>query len=226
MIVSCQALPDEPLHGAQYMARMARAAYEGGAVGIRANGAQDIAAIRQEVPLPIIGLVKRQYPDSPSYITPTLREVAEVVEAGADMVAIDATARVRPGGESYRELVARVRERWDTVIVADVSSPAEAVEAVAAGADLVATTLVGYTDELRTPFPYKPPLEEISAIIQAVKPVPVLAEGRIWDPADALRCLELGALAVVVGTAITRPQSITARFVEVLKGGRFHGIAG
>lgn len=207
------------------MARMARAAYEGGAVGIRANGGEDIAAIRREVPLPIIGLVKRHYPGSPIFITPTLQEVAEVVEAGADLVAIDATARVRPDHLTFAELIGKIRARWEIPVVADVSSPEEAVEALAAGADIVATTLVGYTDETASLAPYEPPLDQIRAIIEAVRPHPVIAEGRVWEPADARRCLEWGALAVVVGSAITRPQVITARFVEGLKGAAFSGRA-
>lgn len=223
LIVSCQALPDEPLHGAPFMARMARGAYEGGAVGIRANGVEDIKAIRREVPLPIIGLVKRRYEGSPVFITPTLREVAAVVEAGADLVAIDATDRPRPDGAQLADLFDRIHTRWSTPIVADVSSPVEATRAVEAGADIVATTLIGYTDGQADPEPFEPPLDQIRAIIDAVRPAPVIAEGRIWEPADARRCLEFGALAVVVGTAITRPQLITARFVHGLKGGAVGG---
>lgn len=224
LIVSCQALPDEPLHGSHFMARMARAAYEGGAVGIRANGADDIRAIRQEVPLPVIGLVKRQYPGSPVFITPTLREVGELVNAGAAMVAVDSTSRSRPDGMTLPELFALIRSRWGIPILADVSSPEEAVRALEAGAQAVATTLIGYTGEGAAPPAYEPPLKQIRAIIEAAKPMPVIAEGRIWEPADARRCLDWGALAVVIGTAITRPQIITARFVQELEGSGSAGV--
>lgn len=222
LIVSCQALPDEPLHGPQYMARMARAAFEGGAVGIRANGAEDIAAIRETVPLPVIGLLKQVYADSPVFITPTVREAETVIRAGADLVAIDATTRPRPGGAVLADIFAHVHAHWGTPIVADVSSPHEALTAVEAGADIVATTLIGYTDEGVEPPPYEPPMEKIGAIIEAVRPMPVIAEGRIWSPEDARRCIEMGAIAVVVGSAITRPQLITARFVGGIGGAATH----
>jgi N-acylglucosamine-6-phosphate 2-epimerase len=220
LIVSCQALPGEPLFGPAYMARMAIAAYEGGAIGIRANSGPDIRAIREAVPLPLIGLVKRTYPDSAVIITPTLQEAEEAIEAGADILALDATRRRRPGGISLPELVEAIRSRWNAPLLADVSTVEEGVEAARLGFDLVATTLAGYADGGGYD-PYAPDFELLERMVEAVTGrlgVPVVAEGRIWEPAQARRCLELGAFAVVVGSAITRPQCITRRFVAALRG--------
>lgn len=219
LIVSCQAPEGEPLHGPQFMAEMARAAYLGGAVGIRANSGPDIRAIRQATPLPVIGIVKRSYPDSPVYITPTLAECEEAVEAGAHILALDATARPRPGGLRLEQLVRAVRERWELPLMADVSTVEEGVAAARMGFDLVATTLAGYT-EAHPPMRYAPDFDLVAAMVDRVTGrlgVPVVVEGHIWEPAQARRCLELGAFAVVVGTAITRPQYITRRFVEALR---------
>jgi N-acylglucosamine-6-phosphate 2-epimerase len=212
LVVSCQALPGEPLHGADIMARMALAAWKGGAVGIRANGADDIRAIRQTVPLPIIGIIKDG--DSGVYITPTFRHAQAVVEAGADVVALDATARPRPDGSQTAELIERIHTECGRPVMADVSTLEEALAAEQAGADFVAPTLAGYT-------PYSrqmagPDFELLRAMASALK-TPVLAEGRIATPEDARMAIVCGALAVVVGSAITRPQEITAHFAESLR---------
>src|SRR5690606_24406352 len=145
-IVSCQALEDEPLFGSHHMAAIAKAAQEGGAVAIRANTPVDIAAIKQAVSLPVIGLYKMQYPDSDVYITPTMKEVSAVVEAGADMVAIDATVRPRPDGKSLGELISDIRTSFpQTLIVADVSTYEEGIEAIQLDVDIISTTMSGYT---------------------------------------------------------------------------------
>ena len=217
LIVSCQALEDEPLHGSEIMAAMAKAACLGGAAAIRANGGEDIRAIRREVQVPIIGLRKRDYPNSPVFITPTLIEVEEVVEAGADAVAVDATLRKRPDGKSLKDFIASIRERWSIPIMADVSNPDEACRAVEYGADMVATTLVGYTEDNPQTDPYNPDLAMFEEIIKAASPVPVIAEGRIWEPQHIRSCFEIGAWAVVVGSAITRPRLITKRLIELSK---------
>jgi N-acylglucosamine-6-phosphate 2-epimerase len=211
LIVSCQALSDEPLHGAQIMARMAHAAWEGGAVGIRANGPDDIRAIRAAVPLPIIGIYKDG--DSGVYITPTLNHARAVVEAGADVVAIDATRRPRPDGSTVAELIPRIHDELGGPVMADVSTLEEARAAEAAGAEFVAPTLAGYT-------PYSqqvtgPDFELLRAMVAACG-IPVVAEGHISTPDEARTAIMCGALAVVVGSAITRPQLITARFVARL----------
>lgn len=144
LIVSCQALEGEPLYGSHYMAAMALAAQAGGAKGIRVNTAQDIKAIKKVCSLPVIGIVKRHYPGYDVYITSTMAEVCEVIEAGADIVAVDATIRPRPDGSSVKELLNRIRDRFQIPVMADGSNLEEGIEAARAGFDLVSTTLAGY----------------------------------------------------------------------------------
>ena len=212
LIVSCQALAGEPLHGAAIMARMAVAAQQGGAIGIRANGSEDIQAIRAAVPLPLIGLYKDG--SEGVYITPTLAHARAVAEAGADIVALDATQRPRPNGEQFGAIVAAIHAELRKLVLADVSTVEEGLAAEAAGADLVSTTLSGYTS-------YSPQLEgpDLSLVkaLAARLNVPVLAEGRIRTPDEARSALDVGAYAVIVGGAITRPQVITAYFVDGMK---------
>ncbi|WP_123041004.1 N-acetylmannosamine-6-phosphate 2-epimerase [Cohnella candidum] len=216
LIVSCQALEEEPLYGAEMMVLMARAAEEGGAVAIRSNTPQDVAAIKKKSRLPVIGLYKKNYPGADVYITPTLREVSEILEAGADILAVDATRMARPDGIELEDFFRAIRERYpEAVILADISTFEEGVNAMELGADLVSTTMSGYT-------PYSPQHEnpdvELVTRLSALGRVPVLAEGRIWTPEQCVACLNAGAHAVVVGTAITRPQEITRRFVQAMDG--------
>ncbi|MGW2478009.1 N-acetylmannosamine-6-phosphate 2-epimerase [Streptomyces sp. NPDC001665] len=210
LVVSCQALPDEPLHGADIMARMARAAVEGGAVGVRVNGPQDITAVRAAVPVPVIGLWK--VGDTGVYITPTLDHARRVAAAGADIVALDATARPRPDGLTLTETITALHAEGLRVL-ADVATPEEGRAARIAGADAVATTLSGYTTDEATP---PGPDFDLLATLAGELDVPVIAEGRISTPEDAARALALGAHCVVVGGAITRPTAITARFAAAL----------
>lgn len=215
LIVSCQAAPTDPLYGPHHMAAMACAAQIGGAVGIRANGPADIQAIKAATPLPVIGIVKQEYPGSSVYITPTLAEVAQVVAAGAEIIAIQLTDQARPDGMTNAALIAAVRQSYpDLLVMADISTLAEGLAAAALGVDLVATTLSGYT-------PYSrqlagPDLALIAELASRISQ-PVIAEGRISTPAEARAALEAGAHAVVVGTAITRPQTVTSWFVDELK---------
>lgn len=218
LIVSCQALPDEPLHGAQIMAAMARAARMGGADGIRANTPVDVAAIRAAVDLPLIGLFKEVLPGYEQvYITPTVEHALAVARAGADLIALDATARPHPAGLDAAGLIAAVRRVCGKPVLADVSTFEEGLAAFQAGAEAVSTTLSGYT-------PYSPqqaePDFELVRRLAAALPVPVIAEGRIQTPEQARQALEAGAYAVVVGGAITRPQLITRRFAQAVKGER------
>lgn len=214
LIVSCQALEDEPLHDPYIMGKMALAAKVGGAAGIRANTVKDIQAIKKEVDLPLIGIIKKNYGDHPVFITPTISEVAELHEEGVGVIAFDATGRTRPDGKKFGEFFSEVKSRFpDQLFMADCSSADEAVEAERAGVDIVATTLVGYT-------PYTEghvPLEALEEVVSRVS-VPVIAEGNIDTPEKARKALQIGAHAVVVGGAITRPQLITKKFAHAMDG--------
>lgn len=214
LIVSCQALEDEPLHGSGIMARMAYAAMLGGAGGIRANSTEDIRAIRELVHLPLIGIIKREYPGSEVYITPTMEEVDRLVEAGAEIIAADATARERPAGESLADFFRRLREKYpDQLFMADCSTAEEGVAAAKMGFDLVGTTLSGYTPDTRGR-----ELPDYAMMERLVREagVPVIAEGGIWTPEQLRRAMDCGVHAAVVGTAITRVKNITERFVAAL----------
>ncbi|HZG86900.1 N-acetylmannosamine-6-phosphate 2-epimerase [Paenibacillus sp.] len=221
IIVSCQALPHEPLYGSETMAKMAKAAEQGGAVAIRANTKADIVRIKRTVSLPVIGIVKREYAGSDVYITPTTTEVDELVEAGADMIAFDATPRPRPDGCTLEELVLYMKERGLPAI-ADISTLEEAAYAESLGVAAVATTLSGYTPY--SPRRTDPDFELVAQAARRLR-IPVFAEGRVSEPAHVSRLLGLGAHCVVVGGAITRPQLITHRFVAAAKQGsvRTHG---
>jgi N-acylglucosamine-6-phosphate 2-epimerase len=213
LIVSCQALPGEPLFGAEIMARLAVAAEAGGAVGIRANSPADIAAIRAVTPLPLIGLSKVDVSGFDVYITPTLADARSVADAGADIIALDATERPHPEG-STADFIRRVREATGKLILADISTDAEAFAAQDAGADFISTTMSGYTPS--SPSGEEPDLALVRRLAPQMR-VPVIAEGRIATPEQARAALAAGAWAVVVGGAITRPQQITARFVQALR---------
>lgn len=217
LVVSCQALENEPLHSPFIMARMALAAAEGGAAGIRANSVVDIEAIKQQVALPVIGLIKRDYPDSEVFITPTLREVEELIAAAPEMIALDATQRPRPGGETLAQLVASIRARWPALLLmADIASVEEALIAEQLGFDCVGTTLYGYTPQTKGHTLPESDFALLKAVLAAVA-IPVIAEGNVDTPERAARCLALGAHAVVVGGAITRPQQITRRFTDAIR---------
>ncbi|MCY4063460.1 MAG: N-acetylmannosamine-6-phosphate 2-epimerase [Chloroflexi bacterium] len=211
LIVSCQALANEPLHGAEVMAKMAVAAKVGGAAAIRANGPADIRAIKRAVDLPVIGLYKQG--DSGVYITPTFDAAAEIVDAGADVIALDCSDRPRPDGARIDELLVRIHRELRVPIFADVSALSEARAAAEAGVAMAAPTLSGYTENSRA---QAGPDFELLAQMIATLPIPVIAEGRIHAPEQARRALDMGAWAVVVGSAITRPRTITARFARAL----------
>ncbi|MCB0153862.1 MAG: N-acetylmannosamine-6-phosphate 2-epimerase [Anaerolineae bacterium] len=212
LIVSCQALPHEPLFGAEIMARMAVAAAQGGAKAIRANTPVDITAIKQAVDLPLIGLFKADVPGYAVYITPTLAHAQAVADAGAEIIAIDATDRPRPAGD-LADYIAAIQRETGCLVLADISTVSEGVAAAAAGADLISTTMSGYTPT--SPRQAGPDLVLVRALAAQVT-VPVLAEGRFHAPGQVKQALAAGATAVVVGGAITRPQEITARFVAAL----------
>lgn len=216
LIVSCQALPHEPLHSSFIMGRMALAAKEGGAYGIRANTKEDIAEIQTQVDLPVIGIVKRDYEDSKVYITPTMREINELMEVRPDIIALDATHSLRPGGRTLDEFYREIRKSYpEQLLMADCSTVEEALFADQLGFDFIGTTLVGYTDQSKSLKIESNDFEIIRQIVAKVKHR-VIAEGNINTPEKAKRVIELGAFSVVVGSIITRPQLITKSFAEAL----------
>lgn len=201
------------MFGEGIMAKMALAAKQGGAVGIRANGRADIESIKAVVDLPVIGIVKRKYSDSEINITPTLREVQELGEAGADMIALDATGRRRPNGETLESLIAYIHDVLGLPVMGDVSTLEEAKQAQSLGVDVVAPTLAGYTPY--TEMTDGPDWQLLEAMLSELS-IPVMAEGRIQTPEDARRAFRAGCRNVVVGAAITRPEWITERFVTIM----------
>lgn len=216
LIVSCQALPDEPLHSSFIMGRMAKAAKVGGASGIRANTPDDIKEIQNQVDLPIIGIIKKDYDDSKVYITPTMDEIDQLVATGVEIIALDATEDLRPNGKNIDDFYKEIKEKYpDQLLMADCSTVAEAIHADELGFDFVGTTLVGYTDQSKGHKIEANDFEILREIIKNVK-AKVIAEGNINTPEKAKRVIELGAYSVVVGSIITRPQVITKNFVNKL----------
>lgn len=216
LIVSCQALENEPLHNPYIMSRMAYAAYLGGAVGIRANSKIDIETIKEELQLPVIGIVKRDYEDSDVFITATQQEINELLVSGCEMIALDSTIRSRPHGETIEQLVAHVRRVSPTTqLMADISTVEEAILAQTLGFDCVSTTLYGYTAQTAGSKLYENDFEFLKSVLSHVD-IPVIAEGNVITPEMFKRCLQLGAYAAVVGGAITRPMEITKRFVAMI----------
>lgn len=217
LVVSCQALPDEPLHSSFIMGRMALAAAQGGARGIRANTAQDIEEIKKHVDLPIIGIVKRDYEGCNIYITPTMKEVEELVNAGVDIIAMDATSSIRPDGKTLKEFYQEIRACYpEQLLMADCSTVEEAVYADGLGFDFIGTTLVGYTQQSKGKHIEENDFEIIREIIKRVKGK-VIAEGNIDTCEKEKRVIELGCYCVVIGSIITRPKLITQRFAQALE---------
>ena len=216
LIVSCQALPDSPLRDSRIIAALARCAERGGAVGVRIDGPEDIEAVRRIVSVPIVGLYKVAR-DRPVYITPTFEDARAVARAGADIIAVQATREraTDRGAEPLAELIARIHATLRLPVMADVSTLDEGRAAAASGADLVATTMAGYTSHSRH---LRGPDLKLIRELAGVAAVPIVAEGRITTPEDAAAARRAGAFAVVVGRAITMPDEITARFVSALGG--------
>lgn len=216
LIVSCQALEEEPLHSSYIMGKMALAAKEGGAYGIRANSVDDIREIKKVVSLPVIGIIKRVYSDSQIYITPTIAEIDELICVSPEVIAIDATNRMRPGNISLESFYQQIRSKYPTQqLMADCSTVEEAIEADRLGFDYIGTTLVGYTEYSRNFNISDNDFEIIREILGKVKHK-VIAEGNIDTPEKAKRVIELGCYSVVVGGAITRPQLITKKFAAAV----------
>ncbi|MBD1382694.1 N-acetylmannosamine-6-phosphate 2-epimerase [Metabacillus arenae] len=217
LVVSCQALENEPLHSSFIMGKMALAAKQGGAKAIRANSKEDIISIKKETGLPVIGIVKRDYEDSEVFITATKKEIDELIESGCEMIALDATLRTRPNGETFENLITYIRNQAPSVsIMADISSLADAIEAERLKVDCLSSTLYGYTNETKGCKLYENDFEFLKKLVELAS-LPVIAEGNVLTPEMARRVLEMGAYSVVVGGAITRPQQITARFIEEIQ---------
>lgn len=217
LVVSCQALKNEPLYGGDAIPKMASAAQMGGAVGIRANTVRDINAIshRLDGELPIIGLIKREYFGSPVYITPTLREVKDLIRAKCDVIALDATLRPRPGGVTVGELVAYIRENSDKAVMADIATLDDALAADELGFDYISTTMRSYTADtagIRIPDP-----AFCGELLARVKNAVVVAEGGISTLEELGAVLDAGIRHIIIGGAITRPQNITRRFVDAIE---------
>lgn len=213
LIVSCQALEDEPLFGSLVMGKMALAAKMGGAAAIRAQGTDDIAEIKKVTGLPVIGLIKKNYPDSDIYITPTMAETEALIASPCEIIALDMTMRPRPNREKLLSLVKAIKGSGK-LILADISTFEEGIMAEEFGADAVSTTLSGYTPY--SPQQKKPDLELVAQLSEALS-VPLIAEGRLGTPELLRAAMDAGAYAAVVGSAITRPQLITADFVKALE---------
>ena len=215
LVVSCQALKGEPLYGGNTIAKMAIAAERGGAVGIRANTVRDINAIHRVLTqkLPIIGLIKRCYPDSPVYITPTLREAKKLIHSKCSVIAMDATMRPRPGGATTKELVRYLRDHTDKALMADIATYEEALEAEQLGFDYISTTMRSYTEQ--TKGIVIPDIEFCRKLQRDIRNAVIIAEGGIHTFSELQAILGLGISHVIIGGAITRPQNITRDYVKV-----------
>ena len=218
VIVSCQAVPGEPLYVEEksIMYLMARAAKQAGTPAIRTSSIRDVVAIKEETGLPVIGLIKVKYEGFESYITPTMKEVDELVEAGSDVIALDCTNRKRDDGKSVNEFITEVRQKYpDAILMADISTYEEGINAWKLGVDIVGTTMSGYTEY--SPKTDGPDYELVKKLAETVD-IPIIGEGKIHSPEQAVEMLKTGAFAVVVGGAITRPLEIAQRFIKAVEG--------
>ena len=219
MIISCQAIPGEPLYleDDSVMYLMARAAKRAGTPAIRTSSIRDVVALKKETGLPVIGLVKINYPGYDSYITPTMKEVDDLVAVGSDVVALDCTLRKRGDGTTINEFIAQIREKYpDIILMADISNYEEGINAWKCGVDIVGTTMSGYTDYTSKK---DEPDYELMTRLAADIDIPVIGEGKIHYPDQAVKALQTGVWSIVVGGAITRPLEIAQRFMKAIDEG-------
>ena len=214
VIASVQAMPNEPLYKEDCMFAMMQSVVNGGASALRVAGARDVKNAKT-LGIPVIGLTKPDgLPENWKeivYITPTLKEVNELIDAGADVVAFDGTRRPRPNNCTLKEIVSRIKSA-NRYAMADIATYDEAMYCAELGVDIISTTLSGYTQESLSDSD-TPDFELLQKIVENTD-VPVILEGRIWEPSQVDKAFELGAHCVVIGSAITRPQLITKRFIE------------
>ena len=216
LIVSVQAYPGEPLRHPETMAQMAQACEEGGAAAIRCQGLADIAAIKGRVEVPVIGLWKEGHEGV--YITPTLRHAVACVNAGADVVAIDATDRPRPDGRTFEQTVRDLRAQCETLVMADCMTMEDIRRAVTCGCDLVSTTLSHNKPAIQTTMDEGPDIALLHQATLEFPDLPIICEGHVHTPADGAAAINAGAWAVVVGTGITHPTSLTKWFRAAIEG--------
>lgn len=215
LIVSCQAEGDDPFNKPELLAKFAEAAQQGGARGIRAQGIENIKAIREVTDLPLIGIVEGHFENGWVCVTPDFKDIEALMLTGADIVAMDCTPRRRPNGMDGIEFFDEAREKYSIPLMADVSTFDEGIRAAELGADIIGTTLAGYTEYTEKYMADHPDYDLIEQIARAVN-IPVISEGRVWTTDHAKESLRRGAYSVVVGSAIARPRVMTKKFVDAL----------